>query len=431
MWQDSIEILIPEEINYEECDLKLVLYDAVGGEGEKVVEDDDSISTAGKKKKKKSKKRLRKEAEKKAMRQQQILEKRGGSLGAKLFGAMGLGKDFPLEEMGIRRELGSYVIRGREEMTSFGQLEKLSQFRWLEFRRKWGNPDDTVIAGSLQVTANFTPPVRSVELDSENESTQDVLTKNSTRSYHGESSVAGSSLSGTYIPEESEGESDDDRLEVNKVQTDSEEDEDDLYDSIMLTIHGAKGLARVDVMSLTDPYAVATFNGEEVGRSTVKENTLNPRFEHQHIIFRVPAGAGATNDKGEDSVLQIEMFDKNKLSADTFLGCATISGMALQNLLGFLAEKEQDSIATVNVKGNDVTIERGPVTWVALAKSPHRTIKENKLAKGQVSVQAAYISGVVREGEGPLAPEPAQMVSIYLAGARELAKVPSRWQWEA
>ena len=53
LWQDSIEIMIPEAINYEECDLKLVLYDAVGGKGEKVDADDDTISTAGKKKKKK------------------------------------------------------------------------------------------------------------------------------------------------------------------------------------------------------------------------------------------------------------------------------------------------------------------------------------------------------------------------------------------
>ena len=85
--------------------------------------------------------------------------------------------------------------------------------------------------------------------------------------------------------------------DANASATDSEEDEDDEFDTILVTVHGAKGLSRVEMMSLTDPYAVVTFNGDEVGRTSVKDNTLYPRWENQHILFRVPAGAGATDEK--------------------------------------------------------------------------------------------------------------------------------------
>eukprot|EP01045_Picozoa_sp_COSAG04_P038623 COSAG04_NODE_10437_length_777_cov_1.418879_1_plen_258_part_11 len=82
-----------------------------------------------------------------------------------------------------------------------------------------------------------------------------------------------------------------------------------------VTVVGAEGLLQADgLLGASDPYAVVTFGGVEVGRTDVLEDTLNPRWDSRFLTSVPPAGG----------VLRVEVYDHDVASAHDFLGEAEV-----------------------------------------------------------------------------------------------------------
>ena len=82
-----------------------------------------------------------------------------------------------------------------------------------------------------------------------------------------------------------------------------------------VTVVGAEGLLQADgLLGASDPYAVVTFGGVEVGRTDVLEDTLDPRWDSRFLMSVPPAGG----------VLRVEVYDHDVASAHDFLGEAEV-----------------------------------------------------------------------------------------------------------
>ncbi|THU79884.1 C2 calcium-dependent membrane targeting, partial [Dendrothele bispora CBS 962.96] len=65
--------------------------------------------------------------------------------------------------------------------------------------------------------------------------------------------------------------------------------------------HGATGLVKRDLLSLPDPFAVLTVNGEQTSSTTVSKRTLNPSWNEHFDITVDPF-----------SQIAIQVFDHRK-----------------------------------------------------------------------------------------------------------------------
>ena len=90
-----------------------------------------------------------------------------------------------------------------------------------------------------------------------------------------------------------------------------------------VTIVGAHGLRKTDMMGKSDPYAVVYLNDEKVGQTDFQSKTLDPNWEsefqvqipqtyHDGVLQLVPGHRGAT--------VRIEVFDHDYSSSHDFLG---------------------------------------------------------------------------------------------------------------
>jgi Ca2+-binding EF-hand superfamily protein len=72
-----------------------------------------------------------------------------------------------------------------------------------------------------------------------------------------------------------------------------------------------------------DPYAVVFWNGEEVGRTSVKANVTDPRWDYS-LLLRY--------DRHRVNELRVEVWDYDRKSEDEFLGQVTVKGEGLTAL---------------------------------------------------------------------------------------------------
>lgn len=90
-----------------------------------------------------------------------------------------------------------------------------------------------------------------------------------------------------------------------------------------ITIVGAKGLRKTDMMGKSDPYAVLYLNDEKVGQTEFQSKTIDPTWEaeyqvqipqtyHDGVLQVVPGHRGAT--------VRIEVFDHDYSLSHDFLG---------------------------------------------------------------------------------------------------------------
>ncbi|KAF8827633.1 hypothetical protein HHX47_DHR4000315 [Lentinula edodes] len=85
--------------------------------------------------------------------------------------------------------------------------------------------------------------------------------------------------------------------------------------TIRITLHGATGLAKRDLLGLPDPFAVLTVDGEQTTSTTVSRRSLNPTWNnHFDVTVR------------QSSMLAIQVFDHKKFKKrdQGFLGVINI-----------------------------------------------------------------------------------------------------------
>ncbi|ORX82449.1 hypothetical protein K493DRAFT_342190 [Basidiobolus meristosporus CBS 931.73] len=115
---------------------------------------------------------------------------------------------------------------------------------------------------------------------------------------------------------------------------------------LRIHIRHARNLKNVEVLGLSDPYVrLHIGNRAELGRTTVKENTLNPNWDETFFVLA----------HNLSETLTLEIFDKEEIKKDRSLGTATF------NLVSLLDEPVQDNvIAKVIREGGK---ERGEVCF--------------------------------------------------------------------
>lgn len=382
-WGETLDLQLPLDRDYTDCVVELKVYDAndgmgemrvragvVGEGGEEEDEEDDAGTTATSSKKK-------------------------SSFMATIMGVP--------DRDGVSRFLGKVTFSGAQQLTWLGSASDPAAVKWLPLytKRRSGH------GGDIKITAKLIPGAfRDVPRPApEDDDTLPTLLTDAFFSTEGGDASVPSDGDGRE-DEEEEGE-------------EEEEEDEDADDCIEVTVLAAKNLGKADLLGLSDPYAVVIYNGVEIGRSTVVDNCLYPRWQGQRFRVVVPAGAGVYYE-GNDSVLRVDVYDSNAAREDVFLGCCVVEKGELESLLGL---KANAITAADTDAGPDFRcpyadqIERGAPMWFPLAQDKARSMQQNKLVRGGLQLAGAYISGTL-----VASPPPPRRLSIHIEAATGLAK---------
>ena len=81
-------------------------------------------------------------------------------------------------------------------------------------------------------------------------------------------------------------------------------------------VRGASGLAKSDMFGKSDPYAIVTLDGEEVGRTEVVQKSLSPEWQNGEFEIHFPP----VDSLKSLGIVCVEIHDKDKVGKDEFLG---------------------------------------------------------------------------------------------------------------
>jgi Ran GTPase-activating protein (RanGAP) involved in mRNA processing and transport len=124
---------------------------------------------------------------------------------------------------------------------------------------------------------------------------------------------------------------------------------DDSAPKLLINVILAKGLADADLVGLSDPYVVILVNNEEIGRTRVIDNCLNPVWEE---VFEY--------DMGNDfmsSWVRFEVYDDDLVGEDEFLGQINFRGTNALDRCG----KSSKYFTLKGMKGKPTTYVQGRI----------------------------------------------------------------------
>jgi hypothetical protein len=152
-----------------------------------------------------------------------------------------------------------------------------------------------------------------------------------------------------------------------------------LVGMLKLTVVGAAGLGKADTAMFgggaSDPYCVVRWCGHEIGRTRVIQNDVHPKWD-ELFEMSVPKDVVGYPVEGGCS-LHIEVYDKDLVGADDFLGEVMLEGDKLLHLppagvvTDFVLQKKKDTEG----EGED---ENG--------KKKNKKAGKQKLVKGKLSL---------------------------------------------
>lgn len=106
-----------------------------------------------------------------------------------------------------------------------------------------------------------------------------------------------------------------------------------------LSVFEAKGLAKVDLFGLCDPFVIIKWNGKEIGKTDVISNTLDPEWKDSKFTLCIPSDMDLGEASG--SSLVFEAWDHNTVSRGSFLGCLSFAGKDLEEFLAIDADFQE------------------------------------------------------------------------------------------
>jgi len=95
---------------------------------------------------------------------------------------------------------------------------------------------------------------------------------------------------------------------------------------LKLVILSAKELPRADTFGSSDPYVIIKWQGQEVGRTKVIWNCLDPLYEDEIFFVTVD------DEDDPDTSLTLEVWDKDLVGPGDFLGDVTLKGDDLEKV---------------------------------------------------------------------------------------------------
>lgn len=91
---------------------------------------------------------------------------------------------------------------------------------------------------------------------------------------------------------------------------------------LTIKIERAQGLAKADMLGKSDPFVVVKMNNEVRHRTAVIKKCLDPVWENESLTIALPTHP----KKLGKCVLQVEVFDKDTVGGNDFLGRVTLQG---------------------------------------------------------------------------------------------------------
>ena len=102
-----------------------------------------------------------------------------------------------------------------------------------------------------------------------------------------------------------------------------DDDDDGRFEEVEITLVGAKGLPKADVFGSSDPYVKVKWEGEEVHKTAVVKNNLNPEWDNESVVIRVRIPESDEQAENTEPLL-LEVYDYDRVGTHDLLGHATI-----------------------------------------------------------------------------------------------------------
>jgi Ca2+-dependent lipid-binding protein/WD40 repeat protein len=194
----------------------------------------------------------------------------------------------------------------------------------------------------------------------------------------------------------------------------------------------AKGLAKADSWGSCDPYVKVVWtdktHDEPVSTEHTKtiKNQMNPVWDNEFFEVYVPHDI-----KHHARELRFEVWNKNTLSSDNFLGQVALNAdpatrfeqgvkeLALEKKAG---EQKQDFVQ--GSLGFNITIDDGGVEWVQPAEQQDKTTVEEQASDEELKAKAQSVFDSLEpsQKEGMTHQGPANKLRVHVVEAKELKK---------
>lgn len=219
-----------------------------------------------------------------------------------------------------------------------------------------------------------------------------------------------------------------------KLQTSDSDVQDDMKE-LELSVLAGSNLAKANTFGLSDPFCIVKWDGVEIGKTSVIENTIDPVWDdEQAFFFRVPKTFGSSaaekeaaaakklrktlklksenskddSDKSpldddddfdmDSRELSIDVYDYNRLGGGVFLGSVQLKGQILEDF----------------VEGN--TLKRN---WFDLTNTTRLKQRDQKVGiQGKLELMIGEKKSEIELLEGA-------DIDIQICSARNLAKIDS------
>ena len=143
---------------------------------------------------------------------------------------------------------------------------------------------------------------------------------------------------------------------------------------LSLVVQRAEGLAAMDRSGKSDPYVIVRVGGQEVERTSVQPETLNPTWDESFVI------------KPANEQIVLEVYDKDR-SFDDFLGLLRLGTvMDILSAHGDAIKGEEHVIMHENLKPRpgheklDEQVRGALFLGLKLTKAPDKTAQEAQAA---------------------------------------------------
>ena len=104
---------------------------------------------------------------------------------------------------------------------------------------------------------------------------------------------------------------------------DGEAQDEGRFEEVEITLVGAKGLPKADVFGSSDPYIKVIWEAQEVHKTAVVKNNLNPEWDNESVVIRVRIPEDDEESKVAEP-LRLEVYDYDRVGSHDLLGFATI-----------------------------------------------------------------------------------------------------------
>jgi len=166
-------------------------------------------------------------------------------------------------------------------------------------------------------------------------------------------------VDGEWLVDSSQPSEADESGNVNNIEIVEKTSNDDFPAQIILTIHSAKNLPKMDVTSAGDPYVIIKYGSTEF-RSETKPKTSNPEWNFKAVLKPDTAIKDIT----------VTLYDEDKHTKDDLIGEVTIS-------VDDLIKQEMVTNQTANLS------KKGEISYSASVKTAHKKSVEEPRATSE------------------------------------------------